>query len=189
MTKHGDETKMSDMEAVQAALKGDRGDDQKRIAERGLATIATLLRKNADYGCSVWQAPVFAPGMEPGDAILVRMSDKVNRLATLLAKGSAGEVDESIDDTLTDLGAYSILYMARPVNEPDRLVTKTLVEVQLLNLENNRLDRHPLTCPNRGDDEHNEYHRDHKTRDCGILVATTTAWECPVCRYTQRYTA
>lgn len=106
---------MNDLEAVQAAINGDRGDDQKRIAEFGLATIATLLRKNSDYGCSVWKSPVLAPKMAPGDAILVRMSDKVNRLSTLLARDEKPEVAESIEDTLADLGAYSILYLARPV--------------------------------------------------------------------------
>jgi hypothetical protein len=44
-------------------------DDQQRIAECGLELTALLLRKNADYGGSAWQAPLLAPGMTPREAI------------------------------------------------------------------------------------------------------------------------
>lgn len=110
MTKNG----ALDMDEIRNALSGNRGADQQRIAEQALRMLLTLLKKNHDYGCSVWQTPVLAPRMDPGDAILVRMSDKVNRLATLLGKPGAAQVDESIEDTLADLGAYAILYLARP---------------------------------------------------------------------------
>ncbi len=56
---------------------------------------------------------MLAPECDPGIAIRVRMSDKINRLTQLL-KASGTEVDESFDDTLRDLGAYCILELARP---------------------------------------------------------------------------
>lgn len=99
---------------VNDALLGMHGDDQKRIAETGVSWLELLLAKNADYGCAVWNAPVLAPKVDAGTAILVRMSDKVDRLRTLLGKSGAPEVEEPIEDTLKDLGAYALLYLARP---------------------------------------------------------------------------
>ena len=87
--------------------------NQQRIAELGLKWIATLLRKNADYGSSVFKSPKLKPSLSPGDAILVRASDKIERLSNLMDKGQ-GEIDESIEDTMSDLGSYCLLYLARP---------------------------------------------------------------------------
>lgn len=103
----------ADEALLQDALANGRGEDQKRIAETVCRIGATLLRKNADYGGSAWQSPVLAPSMNAGDAIRVRMSDKINRLATLSTKSA--EVSESVDDTLADLAGYCILELARPV--------------------------------------------------------------------------
>ncbi len=86
--------------------------DQQRVAAVGLEWLATLLNKNSDYGSSVWKPPCLKPGMDPGDAILVRMSDKVSRIASLQSKEA--QVDESLEDTVKDLGAYAILWLARP---------------------------------------------------------------------------
>jgi hypothetical protein len=95
------------------ALDGKRGNDQKRIAVVGLAWLATLLRKNHDYESSAWQIPTLLPELSVGDAILVRMSDKINRLSALHAK--PGEVtDESFSDTMGDLGSYALLWLSRP---------------------------------------------------------------------------
>ena len=99
---------------IEQALSGSRGGDQQRIAEVGIQWIGLLLKKNADYGSSAWQSPVLAPECDSGAAIRVRMSDKIARLSRLLA-GSAPEVaDESINDTIRDLGAYCLLYLAMP---------------------------------------------------------------------------
>lgn len=104
---------LTDIKLFAAAINGSRGDDQKAIAEEVLKVGTTLLRKNADYGSSVWRPPVLAPDCSPGVAIRVRMSDKISRLQTLMQ--SSGEVaDESIDDTLRDLVGYGILELARP---------------------------------------------------------------------------
>lgn len=98
-------------ERIKKALKGDN-EDQRRIAEIGLDWVATLLDKNHDYGSSVWKSPVLKPEMDLGDAILVRMSDKVSRIVSLQNKEA--QVDESLDDTVEDLGSYALLWLARP---------------------------------------------------------------------------
>lgn len=105
------------MQPIDDALSGSRGASQMRIATVGLEWISTLLAKNADYGSSVWQVPVLAPDCDPAIAIRVRMSDKINRLQTLLSGKKPEVTTESIDDTIKDLGAYCLLYLARPVAE------------------------------------------------------------------------
>lgn len=100
---------------VMAALR--HGDaDQLRIAKLGLEWLDLLLRKNSDYGSSVWKAPLLAPELHSSDAILVRMTDKINRLISL--KGQKGLVPfESYEDTMRDLGAYCLLWLARPESQ------------------------------------------------------------------------
>lgn len=101
------------MSTIETALSGARGEDQRRIAQKGLEWLTTLLQKNADYGSAVWQKPVLTPNMTAATAILVRMSDKISRLQTL-ATHDPQIVGESFDDTISDLGAYSLLYLTRP---------------------------------------------------------------------------
>jgi len=101
-----------DMEIVQSALL-DKGSDRCRIAEVGLEMISLLIQKNEDYGSSVWKRPILAPSMNTCDAILVRMSDKVSRIANL-STNEAKVASESMEDTLRDLVGYGILYMAAP---------------------------------------------------------------------------
>lgn len=63
-------------------------------------------RKNTDYGDS------FGRSVEKYGLIsaLTRISDKFNRLESLILKGEHAEVsDESLDDTLKDLAAYCIM--------------------------------------------------------------------------------
>lgn len=91
------------------ALQGVRGEDQKRIAEVGLQVIDLLLRKNRDYGSSAWTPPVLCPGTSIRDAIAVRMSDEVARIAKL--NGGPAEVAESLEDTVRDLAGYAILWI------------------------------------------------------------------------------
>ena len=98
------------------AANGHFGPDQQRIAQEVIKWGDLLLRKNRDYGSSVWKTPVLAPDCDPGVAIRVRMSDKISRLSTLLTKGDA-QVDESVEDTLRDLGSYCLLELARPKDE------------------------------------------------------------------------
>lgn len=95
------------------ALSGERGSDQQRIAEVVAAWGSLMLRKNADYGSSAWRSPVLMPGLEPRSAILVRMSDKIERIG-MLAKKEAEVRDEGLEDTIRDLGAYCLLWLAYP---------------------------------------------------------------------------
>ena len=96
------------------ALNNSRGPDQRRIAEVGLQVVTTLLKKNADYGGSAWQAPVLCPHLPPRTGILVRLSDKIRRFGNLLAKGKGEVDDEPLDATMLDFAGYSILYLAYP---------------------------------------------------------------------------
>ncbi len=106
-----------DKELLDDALSGNRGDDQRLIAEEVVRWGALLIRKNTDYGSSVWQVPRLAPECDPGTAIRVRMSDKLSRLEQLLSNPAMVE-SESIDDTMKDLGAYCLLELARPNRRP-----------------------------------------------------------------------
>jgi hypothetical protein len=101
------------------ALNSKRGPLQQRIAAVGLQIVATLLRKNADYGSSAWKPPLLCPGLPPRTGILVRMSDKINRFMTLMTK-PAEVTDESVDATMLDFGGYSILYLAYPGDDHDK---------------------------------------------------------------------
>lgn len=69
--------------------------------------------------------------------------------------------------------------LAAAVDQPAREEAPPMraEDVAALNAEQRRDDRHPYTCPNRG-----EGHEDE-----GRLVATPTQWVCPSCDYTQRY--
>ena len=104
--------KASDLDLVRSALSGSIGPSQPRIAQVGLDWIATLIKKNTDYGDSAWTEPVLAPNLPAKQAILVRMSDKINRLKSLSQKEAL--VAESYNDTMKDLGAYALLYLAAP---------------------------------------------------------------------------
>lgn len=82
----------------------------------------TYRRKNADYGDS------FARSLDKYGivAALVRISDKVNRLESLIAPGRKAQVkDESVQDTLLDLASYAIM-ASMWVTEPiDKELEKT----------------------------------------------------------------
>jgi len=100
---------------LQEALSGSRGQDQKRIAEVGLNWIETILAKNADYGSSVFEVPVLAPECDAGTAIRVRMSDKINRIRSLL-KRPPEVAGDSLTDSIRDLGGYCLLLLSQPSN-------------------------------------------------------------------------
>lgn len=86
---------------------------QSRIAEVGAEVVATLIRKNIDYGSSVFDSPVLCPNMPAKSSILVRMSDKIKRIQQL-QQNEAQVKSESFEDTMRDLAGYAILYLASP---------------------------------------------------------------------------
>ena len=69
------------------------------------------LKKNYDYGSSVFQEPVMVPSVGGGTAILVRMSDKICRIRQLLDSHKNLVNNESVLDTFCDLGTYAFLYV------------------------------------------------------------------------------
>jgi hypothetical protein len=66
------------------------------------------IKKNHDYGASVFSTPLLAPDVSLISALLVRMSDKIQRFMTLLTR--KGLVNESLLDTMNDLGVYAFLW-------------------------------------------------------------------------------
>lgn len=73
----------------------------------------TLLTKNRDYGNSVLQPPYLKPDLDIDSAILVRMSDKINRLRNLFQGEQQPEVQESINDTILDLAGYCVMFLVQ----------------------------------------------------------------------------
>lgn len=70
--------------------------------------------KSSDYGCPSGNDPLANirngakfVGIEPWRAAMVRLSDKVTRLATYNATGTLAF--EGVDDTLIDLASYALL--------------------------------------------------------------------------------
>ena len=64
----------------------------------------TYKAKNADYGDSFSELRQEFP-----EAILIRLTDKLKRLKTLMQGADQQVVDESIEDTLLDLANYAIM--------------------------------------------------------------------------------
>ena len=97
-------------DTIVESLCSKRGNDQDSIAQKGLAVIDLLLRKNMDYGSSVWRAPCLMPHLPPSAGILVRMSDKLHRIMNLSDK-SPEVAEENLAATMLDLAGYAILYL------------------------------------------------------------------------------
>lgn len=74
------------------------------VTRKGFARklISLLLAKNRDYGNAAHQQSIFAQDLSPITGILVRASDKFNRLQTIL-NGDAAVKDETLADTWRDL--------------------------------------------------------------------------------------
>lgn len=96
---------------LKKALFGERGLEQQLIAEEGVKFVELLLKKNKDYGSSVFRSPVLAPQFNATEALFVRMSDKVARMASLLSGIRTEVTDEALEDTVRDLGAYCLLWL------------------------------------------------------------------------------
>jgi len=101
---------------LKIAMCGKNGADQERIAKKGLEWICLILKKNLDYGSSVFKTPILAPELPVGEAIFVRMSDKIERIRQL-RQGNPNLINESLEDTLRDLGAYCLLHLCQPTLE------------------------------------------------------------------------
>lgn len=84
--------------------------EQREIWMQFEAAKITCLRKNFDYGSSVFESPVLSPDLPALSAIEVRMSDKIKRLQALKTHDRA-VVEESLRDTMQDLGVYAFLWL------------------------------------------------------------------------------
>ena len=84
--------------------------DQELIKETMAAVTDLLLRKNRDYGSSFRKPGILSGALDAKSKLLVRIDDKIERLANLFDKGADGDVaDESVSDTVTDLIGYFVL--------------------------------------------------------------------------------
>lgn len=95
----------------------------QRFEEITNAMFDLYKRKNADYGNSV--AKTFDEyGLV---SFLVRIEDKLNRVATLTKKSTTEQQvkDEKIEDTLLDLANYSIMALI----ELDRIKSEQVKEM------------------------------------------------------------
>jgi len=97
---------------IAGTLIGQYGEDQRAIAALCQKITLTLLAKNRDYGSSVFKTPMLAPRCSPGDGILVRLSDKIERFQTL-QKQPPEVASEAIEDTAMDAAAYFILWLVQ----------------------------------------------------------------------------
>ena len=84
---------------------------QQQIKEVGTGVVDLLLKKNKDYGSSIFESPILFPELKAKDCILIRMSDKIKRFSNLVSNDETPEVDESIADTMKDLAGYAILWL------------------------------------------------------------------------------
>lgn len=85
------------------------GRAQRAITYKMMDWTLTLLKKNMDYGSSVFQRPVLANEIEPTAAIRVRISDKINRMNKLFTSDKPLVENESLIDTVDDAGCYFAL--------------------------------------------------------------------------------
>ena len=109
----GKKNKAIKVEFNENSLHQDLNESQRIILAEGIKILKTLLKKNADYGCSVWKSPLMVPELDAGVGIQVRMSDKVERIIQLSKAGYNPKIDESLKDSFTDLAGYCILEVAR----------------------------------------------------------------------------
>ena len=82
-----------------------------QISAQCAALEKLLLAKHANYGRTAEERPVLVPGITAGEAIFVRMSDKVARIAALNC-GQPDKVGEPLEDTVRDLAGYCLLWLA-----------------------------------------------------------------------------
>ena len=97
---------------------------QDTIREVGTGVINLLLKKNKDYGSSVFESPILFPELKAKDCILIRMSDKIKRFSNLVGNNTSPEVNESIEDTMKDLAGYAILWLVANSMETSDAVSR-----------------------------------------------------------------
>jgi hypothetical protein len=84
-------------------------DVEAEIRETMKHITEMLLKKNRDYGNSVFKPPMLMPQMKPGDGIMVRLSDKESRMVNLWGGRKPEVADEALIDTIDDSIGYRVL--------------------------------------------------------------------------------
>lgn len=102
-------------------LKGDQVD----IWNAFEALKIQVIKKNLDYGSSVFEPCLTAPHVPVGDAIMVRIADKIKRMNSLRSRAALIN-DEAVADTANDAAAYFVLYAIN--HKRQQFVTKVGVE-------------------------------------------------------------
>lgn len=86
---------------------------QEKINEKIIKTFNELRdlfqAKNSDYGGSIYCTDPLCSDMDPTKSVLLRLNDKINRLASLLSNKRYKVSSESFTDTLRDLAVYAII--------------------------------------------------------------------------------
>jgi hypothetical protein len=101
-----------DMGFLLSGLRGEYSPTNTVIAYELLKAIAKIIRKNRDYGSTVFKpTKLFGHVIGPAQSILVRLHDKFSRIETLIQSGKALVQDESLADTFGDAAAYLMLYV------------------------------------------------------------------------------
>lgn len=100
-----------DINIIERSIAGEFGPINQLIGKEFLRLAATVVRKNRDYGASVFQDVPTDDGqiIPAAQAIQVRLNDKTNRIKSLCANGEALVKDESIADTYRDKAVYIAL--------------------------------------------------------------------------------
>lgn len=99
-------------------MKGKEGKMNKIEIHKSICDKShdTYKAKNADYGDSFSKLRQKYP-----NAILIRLTDKLSRLESLMNGGQQQVNDESIDDTLLDLGTYAFMELTERLFEKEKI--------------------------------------------------------------------
>lgn len=123
--KDGIDTAKEGYDLVLEIVEVIKAHEQEGCLRTILAEVSQLLlKKNKDYGGSVFQAPVFCPSLPVESAILCRISDKYNRWQNLKNSEETSAVEETISETLRDMLGYAII-LCMVLNAEDVAVDTT----------------------------------------------------------------
>ena len=99
------ETLQKTLDKVKEPVENDFMEEYKKIVTE---TMELCIKKNKDYGSSVQDTFEKFGNI----SYLVRITDKYNRICSLLQNGKAEVEDESCSDTIRDLANYAFLWLA-----------------------------------------------------------------------------
>ena len=85
---------------------------ESQIRDQCNALADLLVKKNHDYGDAALRSPILAPHFPAELSIVIRMSDKIERMRHFISLKETLMVSESFDDTVRDLAGYCVLLLA-----------------------------------------------------------------------------